>query len=302
MSVLINVAYALVALAVGILLSSIVEQFVQQRRWTVLPFVNLVRTLARPDSGHKRIDRVLFFAAPAVALTAVVLSLLVIPYAGTFSSLPGPQWNVGLFFYLVVLDYVAVALFMAGWGANQENGTEAALMSGAQLISYIVPLGFSVTGVVMAAQTLSASDAIYAERHLWYIVWQPFGFAIYVISAMAQTYRSPVDLPLRPGADAFVEYEGAAGAILKLALHGIWFAAASMAVVLFLGGSQGPLLPGMVWFGLKVVAVLFLMAWLGGKFQRFSLSQVVRGAWLIMIPASIVNVILVGVMIVAVKH
>ena len=175
-------------------------------------------------------------------------------------------------------------------------------MSGAQLISYIVPLGFSVTGVAMAAQTLAASDAIYAQRHLWYVVWQPLGFAIYIVSALAQTYRPPIDLPLRPDANAFVEYEGAAGAIVKLALHGIWFAAASMAVVLFLGAFRGPLLPGIVWFTLKVIAVLFLMAWLGTRFRRFSLSQVVRTAWLVMIPASIVNVIIIRVILILVKH
>ncbi|MFP5205738.1 MAG: complex I subunit 1 family protein [Acidobacteriota bacterium] len=302
MTALLNTVYALALLILGTFISAVVEQIVKRRRVSVGAFGSFARTLTRPDPGHKRIDRVLFFASPAVALSAVALSLLVIPYAGAFSSLPAPQWNVGLFFYLVVLDYMAVALFMAGWGANQEKGTEAALMSGAQLISYIVPLGFSVTGVAMAAQTLAASNAIYAQRHLWYIVWQPLGFAIYIISAMAQTYRPPADLPLRPNANAFVEYEGAAGAILKLALHGIWFAAASMAVVLFLGGFRGPLLPGIAWFSLKVVAVLFLMAWLGTRFKRFSLSQMVRGAWLVMIPASIVNVIIVGVILILVKH
>jgi len=175
-------------------------------------------------------------------------------------------------------------------------------MTAAQLISYIVPLGFSLTGVAMAAQTLAASDAIYAQRNLWYIVWQPLGFAIYIVSAMAQTYRPPADLPLRSEANALIEYEGAAGAFLKLALHGIWFAAASMAVVLFLGGFRGPLLPGIVWFSLKVVAVLFLMVWLGTRLKRLSMSQVVRGAWLVLIPASIVNVIIIGVILMAVNR
>jgi NADH-quinone oxidoreductase subunit H len=302
MSALLNAVYALVLLVLGTCASAFVERLVHKQRMTFGSLVDFSKALMTPDVGHKRIDGVLFFAAPALALSAVILALLVIPAAGTFSRLPAPHWNVGLFFYLVVLDYLAVALFMAGWGANQEKGTEAALMIGAQLISYIVPLGFSVTGVAMAAQTLAASDAIYAQRHLWYIVWQPLGFAIYIVSAIAQTYRPPADLPLRPEANALIEYEGAAGAFLRLALHGIWFAAASMAVVLFLGGFRGPLLPGIVWFSLKVVAVLFLMAWLGTRLKRLSMSQVVRGAWLVMIPASIVNVIVVGVILMAVKR
>jgi len=297
-----NAAYALLLLMVGTLASMLIEQLVHSRRVSGQPFAALARALARPDLGHERIDRVLFFSAPALAMSAVVVSLLVIPSSRAASSLPGPQWNVGIFFYLVVLDYLAVSLFMAGWGANQESGTQAALMSVAQLISYVVPLGFSVTGVVMAAQTLTSAGAIDAQRHLWYIVWQPLGFCIYIISAMAQTYRCPTDLPLQSESDALVEYEGAAGAMLKLALHGIWFAAASMAVVLFLGGFQGPLLPGIVWFSLKAVAVLFLMAWLGMRFKRLSMPQVVRGAWLIMIPASILNVIVVGVILMMVKH
>lgn len=302
MNAFFNLAYAVVLLVIGSLASAVIEQLMLERRISARPFLTFLRSLVQPDPGHKRIDHVLFFAAPAVALSAVVLSLLVIPYTGAISSLPAPQWNVGIFLYLVVLDYMAVSLFMAGWGANQEKGTEAALMSGAQLISYVVPLGFSVTGAVMAAQTLTAFGAIHAQQHLWYVVWQPLGFAIYIISAIAQTYRPPADLPLRSDANALVEYEGCAGAILKLALHGVWFAAASMAVVLFLGGFRGPFLPGFVWFGLKTIAVLVLMAWLGSRFKRLSMSQVVRGAWLIMIPASIVNVILIGVILMAVKH
>ncbi len=302
MTAVTNAGYALLLLLVGTLASMAIEQLVHSRRVSVQPFAALVRALAKSDVGHERIDRVLFFSAPALAMSAVVVSLLVIPSSRAGSSLPGPQWNVGIFFYLVVLDYLAVSLFMAGWGANQESGTQAALMSVAQLISYVVPLGFSVTGVVMALITLTSVGVINAQSHLWYVVWQPLGFCIYIISAMAQTYRCPADLPLRSESDALVEYEGAAGAMLKLALHGIWFAAAAMAVVLFLGGFQGPLLPGIVWFSLKAVAVLFLMAWLGRKFKRLSMPQVVRGAWLIMIPASIVNVIVVGVILIMVKH
>ncbi len=255
-----------------------------------------LQRLTAPDPGHQRIDRVLFRSAAPVAATAVALGAIVLPIGRGTAALPGPQLAVGIFFYLVVLDVMAVALFMAGWGANARAGTDAAFLAGAQLVSYVVPLGFAVTGAVMAAESLSPTTLALHQR-VPFGLWQPLGLAIYVIAAMGQTYRSPLDLPVSDDTDVRVEFRGAAGALLDASLYAMWFVAAAMGALLFLSAWRGPLLPGPVWFGLKVTALLAVMAWLGVRFRRLTMAQMIRGAWLVLIPASILNVILVGVLL-----
>lgn len=301
MSVLANVLYALALLIVGSLLAAGVKTFVRQRR---LPskhdlgqLVLVLHKLTRSDPGHKRIDQLLFFGAAPIALAAVSLGLLVVPAARW--DLIGPDLRVGIFFYLVILDFMAVALLMAGWGANHKSGTEGAFAAVAQLVSYIVPLGFAVTGAVMASQSLGAADTVQAQHRLWFGIWQPLGLAIYVISAFGQTYRPPADLPLSGNTDVLVEHRGSGEALLHIALYGIWFSAAAMGATLFLGGWSGPWLPGPLWFLLKTAALLAAMSWAGERFRRLTLAQMLRGAWLVLIPASILNVIFVGLVLMA---
>ncbi len=308
MSVLVSSGYAVLLLLSGIIFTSVVERAVtslacdRKLDFSMRPLLALGRQILVSDPGHKRVDRVLFFAAAPLALTAVSLALVVIPISQSASALAGPQLKVGVFFFLVILDFMAVALFMAGWGANQESGTRGAFMAAAQLVSYIVPLGFAATGAIMAAQSLSTDQVVKAQGHFYFGLWQPMGVVIYVVAAFGQTYRPPISLPLRPGdADVLVEHFGASAAILKLALYGIWFAAAAMGVVLFFGGWRGPWLPGPIWFFLKTGLILAAMAWMGTRVKGLSMEQVVRGAWLVLIPASIVNIVIVGIIVMVTK-
>ncbi|PYR89399.1 MAG: hypothetical protein DMF84_24565 [Acidobacteria bacterium] len=295
-----NAALAMALLVGGAAWAAIVDHVMRSGvKGGSLQLADRVRTflslLFAPDPGHQRIDRVLFRGAAPVAITAVGLGAIVVPIGDSTAALPGPQLAVGIFFYLVVLDVMAVALFMAGWGANARPGTEAAFLAGAQLVSYLIPLGFAVTGAVMAAESLSATTLVLHQR-VPFGLWQPLGLAIYLVAAMGQTYRPPVDLPVGGDVDVRVEYRGAARRLLDGSLYAVWFLAASMGVLLFLGGWRGPWLPGQIWFVLKTTLLLIMMAWLGVRFRRLTMAQLIRGAWLVLIPASIFNVILVGIL------
>lgn len=303
MSSLASAAYAVLLFVVGVILAAAIDESVRSKsatgriRVSMRPLLKVAPQLLTPDPGHKRIDRVLFLAAAPVALAAVLTSLIIIPASAGADALAGPQLTVGVFFFLVILDFMAVALYMAGWGANHPSGTNGATLAAAQLVSYIVPLGFAVTGAVMAAASLSSSGAVQAQSGIWFGAWQPFGFAIYLVAAFGQTYRPPANLPLSDDSDVLVEHRGAGEALLRFALYGIWFATAAMGTVLFLGGWRGPWLPGPVWFFLKTAVLLAAMAWIGTRFERLTPEQVLRGAWLVLIPASILNIIIVGVIL-----
>lgn len=299
MSVLLAAGYALVLFVTGTALAALIDDSIRTKTWRPKQFATdlsqFLSKLSLPDPGHKRIDHVLFLGAAPLAISAVCIGLIVVPIRSW--ELTGSSLNVGIFFYLVVLDFVAVALLMAGWGANHNSGTDGAFAVVAQFVSYVVPLGFAITGAVMAAQSLSASDAVAAQRGTWFGLWQPLGLAIYIVAAFGQTYRPPLDLPFAPESNVMVEHRGAGEAILRAALYGIWFSAAAMGTTLFLGGWRGPWLPGPIWFFLKTAALLALMALAGTYFRRLTVEQMLRRAWLFLIPASIVNIIVVGVIL-----
>lgn len=299
-----NAAYGFGLMLVGAAIACLTDHAVARAQSRSVPAIsvraqNFLHEFFAADPGNKWKDKVLFYGAAPLALAAVATALTIIPVGPIFVHQPMPQLTVGIFFYLVILDFMAVALFSAGWGANNSAGSHGAFLAVAQLISYIVPLGFAATGAIMAAQSLRAAEVIDAQaRTVWYGVWQPYGLAIYLLAVLGQTYRPPADLPIRgDGMNVSAEYVGTGAAGLKLALYAIWFAAAAMGTVLFLGGWHGPWLPGVVWFFIKTIGLLALISWFGSKLQPLSLDRMVRLAWMVLIPASIASVVLVGLTI-----
>ena len=304
MSAIANAAYGLGLLVVGAVVTFLTDHAVaraQHKPVAAIPVRarNFLREFLTSDPGNEWKDKVLFYGATPLALAAVATGLTVIPIGPLFAHQPMPQLTVGVFFYLVILDFMAVALYCAGWGANNSAGSHGAFLAVAQFVSYLVPLGLAVTDTIMAAQSLRATEVVNAQAQtLWYGVWQPYGLAIYLLAVFGQTYRPPANLPIRGEAmNVSAEYVGTGVAGLKLALYAIWFAAAAMGTVLFLGGWQGPWLPGPVWFFIKTIALLALMSWFGTKVQPLSLERMVRFAWIVLIPASIASVVLVGLTI-----
>lgn len=304
MSAVLNAVYGFGLLIVGSLTAFVTDHVVMRAQHKPVPRMavrvrSLLRELSTPDPGNKWKDKVLFYSAVPLALAAVGTGLTVIPISSAFSHQPMPQLGVGVFFYLVILDFMAVALYCAGWGANNSAGSHGAFLAVAQLISYVVPVGLAVTGAIMAAQSLRATDVIDVQaRTHWFALWQPYGLAIYLLAILGQTYRPPANLAVRgDGMNVSAEYVGIGRAGLKLALHAIWFAAAAMGTVLYLGGWHGVWLPGPVWFFLKTVVLLALMSWLGTRVQPLSLEGMVRFAWIVLIPASVASVVLVGLTI-----
>lgn len=301
MIVVANAAYGIGLLLVGAIVAFLTDHAVARAQHQLVPAIpvrvrSFMREFFTPDPGNKWEDKVLFYSAAPLALAAVATALTVIPISPIFTHQPMPQLTVGVFFYLVILDFMAVALYCAGWGANNSAGSHGAFLAVAQLISYIVPVGFAATGAIMAAQSLRPTEVINAQaRTFWFGLWQPYGLAIYLLAVLGQTYRPPANLPIRgDGMNVCAEYVGTGAAGLKLALYAIWFAAAAMGTVLFLGGWHGPWLPGPIWFFIKTVALLALMSWFGSKIQPLSLERMVRFAWIVLIPASIASVVVVG--------
>jgi NADH-quinone oxidoreductase subunit H len=168
------------------------------------------------------------------------------------------------------------------------------------MVSYELSLGLSVVGVVMMAGSLSLVDIVEAQRGSWYGVlprWNIFpqflGFVIFLVSSNAELNRAPFDLPEAETelvAGFHTEYSSMKFAMFFMAEYANMIAASAMATTLFLGGWQGPLLPPVVWFLLKVFCFIFLFVWLRATLPRFRYDQLMGFGWKVLLPLALVNV------------
>ncbi len=260
------------------------------------PVADALVLLRQENLLPRRADTFLFRSAPFIAVAVVSLVALVIPLG---PRLIGFDPAIGLFYFIVLLSPFVVAMMNAGWSQNAKEGLFATFRAAATLISYEVPLGFAAIGPVMAAQSLSIQHIVRSQAELWYVVWQPLGLVIYLLASLFVTFRHPFDSALGGSeleGGVLSEYSGPRLLLFKFALNAIFLILMSMGVVLFFGGWQGPLLPAPLWLILKTLALTILVLW-GGRFiPRLRYDQMLTLSWKILLPASLVNITLVGIL------
>ena len=187
------------------------------------------------------------------------------------------------------------ALVLAGWSSNSKYSLLGGLRAAAQMISYEVALGLSVVGVLILAQTLSLSEIVRQQSTFdqWFIWKQPLGFLLFWICGVAETNRAPFDLPECENelvAGYHTEYSSIKFAMFYVAEYANMITISAVATSLFLGGWNGPLLPPVVWFLIKVVFFLFLYIWLRATLPRLRYDQLMRFGWLVLLPLALANV------------
>lgn len=243
---------------------------------------------AQPDSR-------LYAAGPVVALFGVVAATVVLP----FGDRPvGADLEIGLFYWIVMVDFVVLGIAMGGFGANVRESVESCYRAIAQLVAYVVPLGLAVLGPAMMARSLRISVIVQAQERAssWYALLQPIGFLLFLVTAAMQSYRPPFLEPfassIRGG--VFAVYGGWKALFLRSALSGLLFVVAAMGAALFLGGPSGPALPGTFWMAVKTFVVFFVMLRIGGRMRPRSTAEMLALSWKVLIPVGLVNVLLVG--------
>jgi NADH-quinone oxidoreductase subunit H len=194
---------------------------------------------------------------------------------------------------------------MAGLGSGNKYSLMGGLRSAAQLVSYEIPRALSVVGVVMMAGTLSIVHIVNEQDRVWFILPQLIGFFVYYIASIAETNRVPFDIPeaeseLVSGFNT--EYSGIRFAIFFMAEYANVFAAGAIGTVLFFGGWSGPLLPPFVWMLIKVFAIFVMpFIFLRWTLPRFRADQLMALCWKVLLPLSLVNIALTGVMTILAK-
>ena len=231
---------------------------------------------------------------PHVFYYRAVLLYAVIPMGKDMAVV---DLNVGLFYFISVGSLSTICILMAGWGSNNKWSLLGAMRSVAQMISYEIPLAFSLLGVVMIAGSLNLSDIVAAQHKLWFILLQPIAFVTYFIAATAELNRGPFDMPEAEQeltAGAYTEYTGMRWALFFLAEYTNLVAVSALASTLFLGGWQGPWLPSWIWIIMKTYLVMLIFMWMKWTFPRIRMDHLMSFSWKVLIPVSLVNIVLTG--------
>jgi NADH-quinone oxidoreductase subunit H len=259
------------------------------------PIADGLKLFLKEDIIPAKADRWVFVLAPIICLVPAFVVYSVIPFSPHFYL---ANINIGILYIISISALGIYGIVLAGWASNSKYALLGGFRSAAQMISYEIFLGFSIIGPLMLAGSLNTLKIVEAQSEVWFIVYQPLAFALYLIAGIAETNRLPFDLPEAETelvAGFHTEYSGLKFAFFFLAEYANMMVVSSMAVILFLGGWKGPYLPSIVWFSLKVAVFLFLFIWLRGTLPRYRYDQLMQIGWKIMFPLCLLNIALTGI-------
>ena len=250
--------------------------------------------------------------APFIIFIGAFLGLAAVPFSQTLQVV---DFNVGVFYIIAVGSIGVIGIVMAGWASNNKWSLYGAMRSAAQIISYEIPAGLSIIVPIMMAGTLNLQELIHYQSGTvwgilpnWIIFNNPFSFIaffIFFISAIAETNRTPFDIPEAESelvAGWMTEYSGFRWAIFFLSEYANMLIVSGLAVAGFLGGGGSPI-PGLFdsgawglfWFMGKIASLIFVMMWFRWTFPRLRVDQLMHVCWKVFIPIAMINIFGVGI-------
>jgi NADH-quinone oxidoreductase subunit H len=221
------------------------------------------------------------------------------------------DYDAGLLFFFAVGGAVELSVFMAGWSSHNKYSLLGAMRAIAQMISYEIPLILSAVTVIMIVGSLKLADIVAAQNDYsyglahWFVFtpWGLAGFTLFFIASLAESNRSPFDLPEAESeiiAGYYTEYSGFKFALFFLGEYLGMFAVIGLGITLFLGGWTAPFsfltwVPSYLWFFAKLMALVFVFIWIRATLSRLRMDQLMNFAWKFMLPLSLVNIVTTGV-------
>jgi NADH-quinone oxidoreductase subunit H len=275
------------------------------------PIADAVKLLFKETILPSGANRIVFLMAPMLTFVLAMIGWAVIPFdAGMVLA----DINVGILYLFAISSLGVYGVIMAGWASNSKYPFLGALRSAAQMVSYEVSMGFVIITVLLLVGSLNLSDIVLAQKGdygLFSWFWLPMlpMFVIFFISTLAETNRSPFDLPEGESelvAGFFVEYSAMTFALFFLGEYANMILMSAMTSILFLGGWLPPLdiapftwIPGPIWLFAKIALVLFCFLWVRATFPRYRYDQLMRLGWKVFLPFSLFWVVLTAGVLVA---
>lgn len=289
------------------------------------PLADGIKLFLKEDLTPLLVERPLFLAAPIIALSCALISISVVPF-GAMTLYKGVDLfqianvNIGLLVILGVTSIGVYGIALAGWSSNNKYALLGSLRATSQMISYELALGLSLVGVVLRAGSLNLRTIVASQTGHGLLSWnviggfQIVGFFIYLMSAYAETNRSPFDLPEAESeltAGYHTEYSSMKFAMFFMAEYANMITVACVATMLFFGGASSPfghLIPdfggpvvaallSIGWFVLKIFAFLFLFIWVRATVPRFRYDQLMSFGWKFLLPVAMANILITSLVL-----
>jgi NADH-quinone oxidoreductase subunit H len=257
----------------------------------------LVKEPVLPSSANL----VIFLFAPILTFLLSQVAWAVIPFG---EGLVLADLNVGLLYIFAISSLGVYGIIMAGWSSNSKYAFLGSLRSAAQMVSYEVSIGLIIITVLLCTGSLNLSEIVLAQTHVWFCIPLFPLLIMFFISCLAETNRAPFDLPEAEAelvAGYNVEYSSMGFALFFLGEYANMIVMSSLCTLFFLGGWLPPFnitlfywIPGIFWFGLKVVVFLFTFIWVRAAFPRYRYDQLMRLGWKVLLPLSLAWVVFVS--------
>jgi NADH-quinone oxidoreductase subunit H len=285
------------------------------------PIADAVKLLLKEDITPARADKWVFTLAPIISMVPALIVFAVIPFDqevtifGYTTPLYITDINVGLLYVLSVTSIGVYGIILAGYASNSKYPLLAGLRASAQLISYEIAVVMILVSMVVTAGTLSMVGIVEAQANhgVWYAFIQPVALVVLFIGGLAETNRAPFDMPeaeqeLTGG--FHTEYSGMRFALFFLAEYANMIVIAAVMTTLFFGGWLRPFpsvealwvldyVPGWLWFFLKTFVFIYIFMWIRATVPRYRYDQLMRLGWKVLIPLAIANLVVTGILKVA---
>ena len=259
------------------------------------PIADAVKLVLKEDILPSASDKAIFWIAPVIVVVSAFMVWVTIPITETIGI---QNLELGLLYITAVSVFGILGLVLAGWGSANKYGVIGGLRAAAQLISYEIPIIMVVVAVGMLSQSLDLRVIVADQNPLIYGLILPLGLVIFFISGLAEVGRTPFDIyhaESEISGGPFVEYSGAHWSVFFLAEYINTFAIATMITIFFLGGWLGPVLPGIVWFLIKVYGIVLVVFWVRGTFPRLRIDQLMAFAWKVMVPLAFYTIVITAI-------
>jgi NADH-quinone oxidoreductase subunit H len=263
------------------------------------PFADALKMLMKETVIPSGANRMLFLLAPMLTFGLAVLAWAVIPVNDGWAI---ADINVGILYLFAISSLGVYGIIIAGWASNSKYAFLGAMRSAAQMVSYEVSMGFVLVSVLLCAGTLNLTEIVRAQTNMWYVIPLFPMFIVFFISTLAETNRSPFDIPEGESeivAGFFVEYSSMSFALFFLGEYANMILMSALTTILFLGGWLPPFniepftwIPGPIWFIAKICFCLFVFLWVRATFPRYRYDQLMRLGWKVFLPLSLVWLVL----------
>ncbi len=276
------------------------------------PAADGIKLIFKEEFIPAKADKVLFILSPIITVIPALVIMAVIPWGETVNLFGREVFlgiadiNVGVLYIMSVASIAVYGITLAGWSSNNKYSMMGGLRSAAQMVSYELALGLAFVPAIMLAGSMSFGDIIDAQRGVWFVVWQPIGFLIFLLAGLAEVNRAPFDIPEAEQeltAGYHTEYSGMKFSLFFMAEYIKMAAVSAIGAALFFGGYLGPFVDRLPWLGpfyliLKILIGLGVMIWIRATLPRIRYDRLMSFGWKVLLPLALANVFITAIVVV----